>query len=145
MVTAMRKQLLVLPLLLIASPALAQPAPQLPPELTDPATAQRLAGAMQAVSDAFLNMRIGDVRAALEGRPASPAESNMTVRDFARRDDPDFDRHFQHNMAKVGPTMQRSMQALNQTLPVMMRDLKDAKKSLERAIANMPDPTYPNR
>jgi hypothetical protein len=141
----MRKELLILPLLISASPAFAQPAPQLPPELTDPATAQRLAGAMQAVSDVFLNMRVGDIQAALEGRPATPAERNMTVRDMARRDDPDFDRHFAHNMAKVGPTMQRSMQALNQTLPVVMRDLKDAQRSLERAVANLPDPTYPNR
>ena len=141
----MRKELLILPLLIGASPAFAQPAPQLPPELTDPATAQRLAGAMQAVSNAFLNMRIGDVQAALEGRPATPAERNMTVRDMARRDDPDFDRHFEHNMAKVGPTMQRSVQALNQTLPVVMHDLKDVQRSLERAVANLPDPTYPNR
>jgi hypothetical protein len=141
----MRKELLILPLLIGASPAFAQPAPQLPPELTDPATAQRLAGAMQAVSNAFLNMRVGDIQAALEGRPATPAERNMTVRDMARRDDPDFDRHFEHNMAKVGPTMQRSMQALNQTLPVVMHDLKDVQRSLERAVANLPDPTYPNR
>src|SRR5690349_14375980 len=141
----MRTRLLILPFLLSANPAFAQAAPQLPPELTDPATAQRLAGAMQAVSNAFLNMRIGDVRAALEGRPATPAERYMTVRDLARRDDPDFDRHFQHNMAKVGPTMQRSMQAVNQTLPVVMRDLKEAQRSLERAVANLPDPTYPNR
>src|SRR5690242_7273025 len=106
----MRTQQLILPLLLSASPAFAQRAPQLPPELTDPATAQRLAGGMQAVSNAFLNIRIGEMQAALEGRPATPAERNMTVRDMARRDDPDFDRHFQHKMAKVGPTMQLSMQ-----------------------------------
>ena len=141
----MRKQFLILPVLLASSPAFAQQAPQLPPELTDPATAQRLAGAMQALSNVFLNMRVGEVQAALEGRPATPAERNMTVRDMARRDDPDFDRHFQHNMAKIGPTMQRSMQALNQALPVMMRDLKDAQKSLEHAVANLPDPTYPKR
>lgn len=141
----MRKQLLFVPLFLSASPALAQAAPQLPPELTDPATAQRLAGAMQAVSNAFLNVRIGEVRAALEGRPATPEERYMTVRDMARRDDPDFDRHFQHNMAKVGPTMQRSMQALNQALPVVVHDLKDAQRSLERAVSNLPDPTYPRR
>ena len=49
----MRKSLILLPLLLCASPALAQrPAPQLPPELTDPATAQRITDAMQALSGA---------------------------------------------------------------------------------------------
>jgi hypothetical protein len=141
----MRSSLILLPLSLLAAPAAAQPAPQLPPQLTDPATAQRLAGAMQALSNAFLNVRVGEVQAALEGRPATPQERNLTVRDMARRDDPDFDRHLQQNMANIGPTMQRSMAALNQALPVVMRDLKDARKSLERAVANLPDPTYPRR
>ena len=139
----MRKTLIVLPLLFAASPALAQPVPQLPPELTDPATADKLAGAMQALSQAFLNVRIGEVKAALEGRPATAAERNMTVRDVARRDDPDFDRHMQQRMANVGPMMQQSMRALNTALPEMVRSLHDAQESLERAVANMPDPTYP--
>jgi hypothetical protein len=139
----MRKTLIVLPLLFAPSPALAQPVPQLPPELTDPATADKLAGAMQALSQAFLNVRIGEVKAALEGRPATAAERNMTVRDVARRDDPDFDRHMQQRMANVGPMMQQSMRALNTALPEMVRSLHDAQESLERAVANMPDPTYP--
>jgi hypothetical protein len=141
----MLKKLLLIPLVLSASPAVAQRAPQLPPELTDPATAQRLSGAMQAISDAMLDVRIGEVRAALEGRPATPAERNMTVRDMARRDDPDFDRHLHHKLAKIGPTMQRSMAAINEALPVIMRDLSDAQHSLERAVSNLPDPTYPRR
>ena len=141
----MRIALIVFPLLLAATPAVAQRAPQLPPELTDPATAQRLTRAMQALSHAFLDVRIGEVQAALEGRPASPQERNMTVGDMARRDDPDFDRHLQQNLATVGPQMQRSMQALNRALPELARSVHDAKKSLERAVANMPDPTYPRR
>jgi hypothetical protein len=141
----MRKILIALPLLLSAAPAPAQPAPQLPPQLTDPRTAQKLTGAMQALSQALLNVRVGEVKAALEGRQASPEERSMTVGDMARRDDPDFDRHFQQRIASVGPTMQRSMQALNQALPAMMKGLKDAEKSLDRAVANMPDPTYPKR
>ena len=141
----MRVALIVLPLLLAATPAAAQRAPQLPPELTDPATAQRLTGAMQALSHAFLDLRIGEVHAALEGRPVSPQERNMTVGDIARRDDPDFDRHLQQNLATVGPQMQRSMQALNRALPEIARSVHEARKSLERAIANMPDPTYPRR
>ncbi|MFL6764071.1 MAG: hypothetical protein ACJ8FO_02615 [Sphingomicrobium sp.] len=145
MVTPMRKSLIILPLLLASSPALAQPAPQLPPELTDPATAQRLAGTMQALTNALLNIRVGEMKAALDGRVPTPAERNMTVRDMARRDDPDFDRHLQQRVATVGPMMQQSMRALNQTLPVLMRDLKDAERALDRAVANMPDPSYPQR
>jgi len=145
MVTNMRKSLIILPFLLTSSPAFAQAAPQLPPELTDPATAQRLTNSMQALSSALLNMRVGEVAAALEGRPATPEERNLTVGDLARRDDPDFDRHFHDQIASVGPTMQRSIQAMNKALPEISRDLKDVRKSLERAIANMPDPNYPKR
>ena len=145
MVTDMRKSLLLLPLLLTSTAALAEPTPQLPPELTDPATAHKLTNSMQALSSALLNLRIGDVTAALEGRVATPEERNLTVGDLARRDDPNFDRHFHDQIANIGPTMQRSVQAMNKALPEITRDLKHARKSLERAIANMPDPNYPKR
>ena len=141
----MRKSLILLPVLLCETPALAQPAPQLPPELTDPRTAQKITNAMQALTGALLNMRVGEVRAALEGRPPSPEERNLTVGDLARSKDPDFDRKFQQRVASVGPMVQHSMRTLNQALPEVMRDLKDAQKSLERAVANLPDPTYPQR
>src|SRR5690349_1952319 len=145
MVTNMRKSLILLPLLIASTAAFAEPAPQLPPELTDPATAQKLTNSMQALSSALLNVRVGEVAAALEGRVATPEERNLTVGDLARRDDPNFDRHFHDQMATVGPTMQRSIQAMNKALPEITRDLKDVRKSLERAIANMPDPNYPKR
>jgi hypothetical protein len=141
----MRKTLIILPLLLSGSPAFAQPAPQLPPQLTDPVTMQRLAGTMQALSQALLNIRVGEVQAAVEGRPVTPQERNMTVGDMARRDDPDFDRHLNERMDTAGITLQRSMVALNRALPEIARNLHDAQKSLERAVANMPDPTYPRR
>jgi hypothetical protein len=141
----MRTHLALIPLLAIAGPAMAAPPPQLPPQLTDPAAAQRLTNVMQALSSAFLNVKVGGVEAAIEGREASPQERNLTVRDIARRDDPNFDRNFQRQIAEVGPTMQRSVTALNQALPEVMKSLHEAKKSLERAAANMPDPTYPQR
>ena len=141
----MRKTLLIFPLLLSATPAMAQPMPQLPPELTDPRTAQKLANAMQLLSQAFLNVRVGEVKAALEGREASPQERNMTVGDLARQKDPDFDRHLQQRVASVGPIGKQGVKTLNQTLPAIMHDLADAEKSLDRAVANLPDPTYPRR
>ena len=141
----MRKSLILVPLLLSSSPALAQPAPQLPPQLTDPATAQRLTDAMQSMSAALLNMRIGEVRAAIEGRLPAPGERNLTVGDLASRDDPDFERRLHGQIAGVAPQMQRGIEALNKALPEITRDLKDARKSLKRAIANMPDPNYPRR
>jgi hypothetical protein len=90
-------------------------------------------------------LKVGEVKAALEGREASPRERNMTVRDMARRDDPDFDRHLQRRVANVAPMVQQSLKALNQALPEMMQSVHEAEKSLDRAVANMPDPTYPRR
>jgi hypothetical protein len=145
MVVPMRKNLFLLPLICVSAPAIAQPAPQLPPELTDPATADRLADAMQGLSQALLDMRVGEVRAALEGRQASAAEKRMTIRDMARQDDPNFDRHVQQDIANVRPMVRQSMTALSQALPAMMQGLNQAQQALERAVANMPDPTYPRR
>jgi len=142
----MRKSLLLSPLLLIASPALAQPMPQaLPPELTDPATVQRLSTAAQAVSDAMLDINVGEVRAAIEGREPTFAERHQTVRDLARRKDPDFDRHVHQQIAAVGPKIQRSVTAMNRALPAVAQAIDQAQRALDRAIANMPDPTYPRR
>ena len=145
----MRPTLVLLPLLMCAAPALAQPAQepvaQLPPELTDPATADRVADAMQGLSQALLDLKVGEVRAALQGRRATPAERNLTVRDLGRRDDPNFDRNVAQQVAQARPMMRQSIKALSEALPAMMHGLQQASDAIERAAANMPDPTYPRR
>ena len=143
----MRKSLILLPVLLYATPTLGQPADtlQVPREFTDPATADRLAATMQALSKAFLDVRVGELKAAAEGRQATAAERNMTVRDLARRGDPNFDRNFQRQIAQSGPMIHQGMKALSDALPAMMQGLAQAQKALERAAANMPDPNYPKR
>src|SRR3954469_933239 len=145
----MRKILILVPLMLCASPALAQPAPadtaQIERVLNDPAMADRLANVMQVMSNAFLDLPAGQVQAALEGRQPTAAERRMTVRDMARKDDPNFDRNFQRQMAQTGPMMRQSMKALGDAIPAMMQGLSQAGKALEAPAANMPDPTYPKR
>jgi ABC-type transporter Mla subunit MlaD len=151
----MRTSLILVPLLLGASPALAQTAapvaplePQLvrvPNELSDPATMDRLAHAVQQVSQALLELPVGEVKAAVEGHPATPAERNMTVGDIIRRHDPDFDRKVARQMAETGPKIRQSMKAIHQALPRVMHGLMEAEQAFDRAAANMPDPTYPNR
>ncbi|HEX6741720.1 MAG TPA: hypothetical protein VF079_08005 [Sphingomicrobium sp.] len=149
----MRTRLILLPLLLSASPAFAQtpaPAPAQTPQemqrvLNDPVMADRLANVMQALSKAFLELPVGEVQAAVEGRKPTAAERRMTVRDLGRRDDPNFDRNFRQQMANAKPMVQHSMRALSEALPGMMKGMQDAQQSLERAMSNMPDPTYPKR
>jgi len=147
----MRTTLVLLSLSMCAAPAFAQPAPpqepqaQLPPELTDPANADKLADAMQGLSQAMLDLKVGEVQAALEGRKATLAEKKLTVRDLGRRDDPNFDRNVQRQVAQVRPIMRQSMKALSVALPAMMHGLQQASDAIERAAANMPDPNYPKR
>jgi hypothetical protein len=69
----------------------------------------------------------------------------MTVGDLARRKDPHFDRHLHQQIATVEPQLQRGVQAMNRALPAMMQALGDAERAVDRAVANMPDPTYPRR
>ena len=148
MVVHMRKFLIVLPLLLVASPAFAQdvsPGVQLPRELIDPEAQMRLAARLQSISSALLSVRVGDLAAAVEGREATPAERNVTVGDMVRRQDPNFDRDVARGVSSVVPTIQRSAQAISRTLPRVMRDVADAQRSIDRAVANLPDPTYPHR
>ena len=150
----MRISLVLLPLSLCAAPALAQPLPppppppglvRLPPELTNPATADRLTDAMQSLSQALLDMRVGNIKAAVEGRRVTPAERRMTVRDLARRDDPDFDRRLNQQIAAARPKIRQGIRAMNQALPEVTEDLQQAQDAIARALANMPDPNYPRR
>jgi len=151
----MRSKPFLIPLLLTASPAFAQVAQpvgpaeprsiEIPPELTDPRTADKLANTVQALSNAFLNIPVGELKAAVEGRPATAAERHMTVHDLARSDDPNFDRKLQRHIADVRPMIHQSMKTMNDVLPQVMQGLQEAGKALERAAANMPDPNYPRR
>jgi len=147
----MPKSLILLPLLVCTTPAIAQSAPpqaafaEAERVLADPSTADRLTNVVQALSNAVLDLPVGQIQAAVEGRPATPADRNTTVRDIASRDDPDFDRDLQRKVAQAGPAVRQSMKAMSQALPEMMQGLQHAQKALERAAANMPDPDYPVR
>lgn len=139
----MRTSLMVFPLLLLAAPAAAQApaAPAIPPQLTDPATADRLANAMQVLSKAFLDLRIGEVEAALEGRQPTMADRRRTVRSETGMSERDLNAR----IAAAKPRMEQGIKAMNQALPQITQDLQRAQQSLERAVSNLPDPTYPKR
>lgn len=153
----MRTAPALLALMFVAAPAAAQtaaPAPRIAApdpsaemarRIADPATADKLARAMQALGKALLDLPVGEVRAAMEGRPATPADKRLTVRDMGRRDDPQFDSKFSQQLANAGPMMQHSLKVLGSALPAMTQSLKQAGDAIERAAANMPDPTYPKR
>ena len=157
----MRAFHLIAPFALLASPAVAQtsqpvtqtsPAPRatpqtptIPPALTDPATADRLARMMQAMSKAFLELPVGEIEAAAAGRPATRADRRRTVRQAGRAQDPNFERNFQRDIANSKPMIESSMKALAAALPGMMKGLSEAGRELEKGTANLPSPNYPKK
>jgi len=139
-----RVKLAMLPLLLSATPAFAQAAPpaaQVPRELTDPATADRLANAMQSLSDAFLKLPVGEFQAAMEGRQPTAAERRKTVGSESKLSE----RELRRQIEDAKPMFQQGMKQLAAALPAMMQGMDELQRSVERAAANMPDPTYPKR
>ena len=143
---AMRTAFALLPLLMAAAPVAAaappqQPQPQVPPQLSDPAMVDRLSGTMQAMSRALLDLPVGEIEAAVEGRPPTPADRNRTL----RSENPNLDREVQTQIAQARPMIRQSMKAISDALPAVMKSLHEAKEAIDRAAANMPDPNYPKR
>src|SRR5437868_2941143 len=128
----MRKSLILLPLLIGATPAFAQPYDAQPaPPLADPAIADRVADAAQGLTRALLDIRVGELKAAAEGREATPADRRMTIRDLSGRDGHDVDREVQTRIAQARPKIRQGMKALNESLPSVMQSLQQAQKSIE--------------
>ena len=145
----MRKALIALPFAILAMPAVAAPPPPpppefpVPPQLVDTATADRLADMAQALSQAFLDLPAGEIRAAAEGRQPTPQDKALTVGEMARRDDPNFDRDFTRKIAEARPMIHQSMKAFNDALPAITRSLAEAASAIQRAADNMPQPYDP--
>lgn len=140
----MRVFLIVLPLMLAATPAVAAPAtPELPPELSDPAMADKLGRVAGVLTRSLMDLPVGEVEAAIEGRPVTEADKAKRVRDEIGG--PDAEQRVQAEVAQSGRHMQAMTQALVASLPAITAALDQAKKELERAAANIPDPTYPRR
>ena len=146
----MRALLIALPLMLAAAPAAA--APQSPPPgpgpevermLNDPAMADTLGRVAGVLTRSLMNLPVGEMEAAIEGRPATPADRARTVRDSVG--DPDLERRVAAEAAQSGRTMQAAGKAMMSSLPAIMGALGQAQDAIERAVANMPDPTYPRR
>ena len=141
----MRATFFFVPLLLAAAPVAAAPrdVPQLPPELSDPRMADQLGRVAGVLTRSLMNLPVGEVEAAIEGRPATPADRARTVRDHVG--DPYLDQRVAAEAAQTGRTMQAASKALMSSLPAIMAALGQARGELERAVANMPDPTDPRR
>jgi hypothetical protein len=144
--TVMRIYLLAIPAALAAAPAVAaQPSQDgpiaIPPELADPAFIDRIARMSDALSKALVDLPVGEIEAAAEGRPVTDADRQRTVGDVARISSSDVERE----IAEARPKVQAATQAFARALPAITRALSEAADEIQRATANMPRPDYPRR
>ena len=141
----MRIQLIALTLALCAAPAFAQsPADEdmrVPQELKDPRLSGKLVDAMQALSKAFLDLPVGEVEAAIEGRPVTQADRRRTVASESGMSERELNRKIEASR----PAMQGAQKALADAVPVVMRHMSEMGKELDKAAANVPRPDYPKR
>jgi hypothetical protein len=144
----MRSSLLILPLAFLAAPALAapsqpplQPPLQPPPQLSDPRLADHLTGVMKAMSTALLNLPVGEIEAAAQGRAPTPVDRARTVRSETGMDERDLDRTIDQSRVAV----QQGFRAVAEALPKIAGALDDVKRQMKTATANMPRPDYPKR
>lgn len=139
----MRLALFALPIMLAASPALAaQEDRTIPPEMSDPAMADKLTRMAEVLTRSLMDMPIGELEAAMEGRAPTEADRRKRVRDEVG---PEAEREIAAEVAASGPRMRAMQKALVSSLPAIMGALEGVEKELERAVANIPDPTYPRR
>jgi hypothetical protein len=138
---------LAFPLILFAAASPAVAAPEtgaIEQALRDPATAERIDRSIGALTDALLDLKVGELQAAIEGRQPSAADRALTVRELERRNGRDAEA-IRRQVREAGPAIARGMNALAEALPALTRALTDVEKVVERAAANMPDPNYPKR
>lgn len=141
----MRALLIALPFALFTVPAAAAPqaAPALPQELTDPAMADKLGKMAGALTKALMDLNVGEVEAAVEGREPTAADRQKKVRDTIGG--PDTERRVEAQAAQSGRMMQAGAQAMVKALPAIMKALESVEDDVARAVSNLPDPTYPKR
>ncbi|MCA1654400.1 MAG: hypothetical protein ABR588_02710 [Sphingomicrobium sp.] len=158
------RALLLTPLLLLASPVFAQVAPMpyppepyppapyagpapvtIPPELTDPAMAAQLGRMAGALTRAVMNLPVGELQAAIEGRPTTPADRRRTIGSETHRSGKSIDRDVEREVASSAGAVQNSARAIARALPALQQALGQAAAEIERATANLPDARYPRR
>ena len=146
----MRSHLIALPLALVSAPSFAETRRaeptleqdmQVPPELTDPRMTGRLMDALQILSKSFLDLPVGEVQAAMEGRPVTPADRRRTVASETGMSERDL----QQKIDQCRPAMESAQRALASALPAIMKSMAEMGKELEKVGANVPRPDYPKR
>ena len=94
----------------------------------DPSTARQVMGAVQAVTDAMLDVRIDGVRRAAD--PHARDDGTRTIGDLMARRDPAYREHIRQDMARAAGTAVRA----GRTATAVQSAADDFARKIERAL-----------
>ena len=112
-------------------------------QIADPATGAALSRMTGAVTRALMDMPVGEIEAAVEGRPATVADRRRTVRDTVGG--PEEAARIEREVAASGAQMQVMQRALVAALPGMIAAAGEMQKAIEQAGASLPLAGYERR
>ena len=98
---------------------------------------QEYAPAIDRTADALLNLDLGPI---LDAADPYRRHHHRTVRDMARRDDPDFERRMHATIYGSAATMGRYADAFAAAQPAMRRALTQFEHDMAAAMAGAPPP-----
>lgn len=136
----MRKLIIAMTALAAAAPLAAQPNPHprdrdIVGALPHPGEIDAIGRTMGDVTDAILDVDIGPVVDAVEGRRHDPRRHRETLGDIASRDDPYARERIRDDIGLATVGLGAAMEQLAVLTPVFRRSIEDAARRMEDAIA----------
>lgn len=110
-----------------------------------PQEIERVGDVTAATVDAILDVPIGPLREAIEGRRLSRREREETLGDHARKDDPYFRERMRDQITVAGAAVGVLAEQMAVMTPVLRQTLEDAQRRVEEAARGVPPRDYDRR
>lgn len=106
--------------------------------LPDPAEMKAMGEVAARAMDAMMDVPIGPLREAVEGRKLSPRERAETIGDQARREDPYFRERMRDQIGLATVAMGTLAEQMATIAPVLRRTLEEVEQRFEEAMRTAP-------
>lgn len=149
------RALLLIPVLVLASPAIAHQSPPqayagrpegpafaVPPEIMDRRLPDQLGRRAGAVMQALMDLPVGELQAAIEGRPVTPRDRHHTI---GAEVGPGAARHAEQAVTSKAQAVQSTARAIQSAIPALQQAIGQILAAVDAGAANLPSSAYPRR
>jgi len=106
---------------------------------------ERIGDVVDATVGAVLQVPVGPIKEAIEGRKLSRREREETLGDVASKDDPYFRERMRDQIAVAGVAMEVLAEQMAVMTPIFRRTLEDVERRVEDAARGLPPRDYDRR